>query len=438
MISLLLSLLPPALIVAGVVFYARAKAFDKITTLLILLALGVYYFHFYSTSWVQFAVDAEPHMTYIEFLIEHHRLPTAADNTGAAARHPPAFYLASAALLGSANTLGLAEPVQFTRHIAMLCYVIFIVMSTGMLRLMLKTPSMAYFSALLLLLFWPIGVTMGGRISCDILLFAGQAGALFALMRWQQDKSAERLCAPFIWGGIAVMGKNSGIIMIGFAGIALLKTAYDNRSNLRVFLRKDLAGAIVFASASAAFSLWHGWIMQHLEARGYYWDYLWQMTSSFSAFLFMYDTDLGLSQESFWNMWLHSLLLGDATMRWQYPDLMLASKVLWLALLFYATEGLIAARKALSPSEKGALQLLAVFVILMIVAALYLLLRTANVNYADARYAYPAVIAFALMHGLVMKHHHQAGRYAAYRIGSLLSIAFASVTLLLFGVQYLG
>jgi hypothetical protein len=357
---------------------------------------------------------------------------------GAAARHPPAYYLAAAAILNTARSLEMDNAEQMVRTISLALYMVFLLIGTQLLRAMLLHSPSAYYTSLVLLLFWPIGITMAGRITCDILLFTGQAGTLYALVKWLETKSPACLAAPFFWAGVAVMGKNSGVVMIGFAGAALLITAYGQRKNPALLIRKDIFLGIVFAAVNAAFSFWHGWIMHHIEAFGYYWDYLWKMAGSFNAFLFLYDANLGLSQDSFWNLWLHTLLLGSSAMPWKYPDLVIALKVLFCAMLFYGSEGILRARKVLSEHEKSSLLLLATFVVFMLSSELYLLLRTANVNYADARYAYPAVMAITLMYGIAMKHHQLAGRLGTYRAGALIGGAFAGTTILIFVLQFIA
>lgn len=436
MLASLLPLLPPAIIVGGTGWYSR-RHFDLATTALLLLSILLYYFQFYHSSWMEFSVDAESHMDNVHFILEHHRIPTHNDHL-AAARHPPGFYLATAAMLRAGQLAGLADPEQFARHLAMACYAVFILMGAHLLHLLLAETRGVYFSSLLLLLFWPVGVTMGGRITCDLLLFAAEAGALYTLVRWIKLPTPHHLVAPFLWGGMAVMGKNSGVLMIGLALLALLATAYHNRHQLSVLRRADLLYSIIFALLCYWLTFRHGSIVGHLDLyKGYHWDYLWDRVRDFNLFLLLFDTDLGMSQDSFWNMWLHTLLLGGSTMRWNSPSLLLTTQVLWGALLLYGFAGIIYARKQLQPLERYTLALFLFFTLFMIASALYLLMRTTNPNYMDARYAYPAMLAVPLLHGIAMKHHLLAGRTAMVKTGTWLSLSLAATTVILIGTQHL-
>lgn len=437
MSPLLLSLLPPFCIAAGIAVYAYRK-FDKPTLILLLAALAFYYFHFSSSSWEQFAVDVEAHRDYVAFILDHGRLPLPSDKAGAAARHPPAFYLVAAAFMKLGRDSGL-DAVQFTRHASMLFYAIFILIGTHILRMVPGPGGLPYYSALLLLFFWPVGVTMGGRITCDTMLYAAQAGCLYALLRWWNAPSPQRIAAPFVWGAFAVLAKNSGTIMLGFAWLALLHTAWLSRNALRSLLRCDLVLSIAFALLASHQTSEHGWIMKHSEVfSGYHWDYFWRMLGTFNIFVLVYDTDMGLALDSFWNIWIHSLLLGGPSMGWKSYGIMLVAKVLFLALSTYILHGLLRYRRSLSGSEMHLILLFAAFTCVTTAAAGYFLLLSANFNYADARYAFPAVILIASSLGLVMQHHRTNGNEGMARAGGLLSLGMTATTIALFGAQYLG
>lgn len=438
MIAFLLSMAPAPLLVSGVAMQARKQSFDSPTQALLLLAMVLSYFQLFLTNWEQFAIDASSHMEYVHFLLKYHRLPVGSDYAGAAARHPPLFYIATASMLALAQKLQLAAPEQFARHVPMLCYAVFIFMGTRILHSLLHEHRAAYLSALVVFLFWPIGITMGGRISCDIFLYTAQAGSLFALIRWLQQPAPERLVSPFIWGGIAVLAKNGGVFMIALSAIALLRTAFLYRHTPRLLLRYDLLLAINFALLSCVLTFRHGSVLRSIEHVGYFWPYMWDKISHFNLLVFLCDTSLGLTQDSFWNMWLHTLLLGDSAMGWRFPALLILLKLLWMCILLYVISGLLQYRKHMSAWEKSSLALIACFAFIMIAAAIFMLLRTTNANYMDARYAYPVVIGIALAMGTVMKYHTITQQKNLLMLGSVLSGTFAlSTCLLILAQQFL-
>ncbi len=180
MTGLLATFLPFLCIAAVCLYYSFKAGFDRVTILLLAAVLLLIQFHICTTNWADFTIDSVSHMTYVQFLLDNARLPTPADGIGAAARHPPLYYILSALMLGGARALELPEPEQFARYLSVALYMIFLIMGVHILRLMLREGSTSYICALLLLLFWPIGITMSGRITCDTMLFAGQAGAFTA------------------------------------------------------------------------------------------------------------------------------------------------------------------------------------------------------------------------------------------------------------------
>lgn len=437
MTDLLAAFAPFVLIAAVSLYYSYKAGFDKLTLLLLATALTLIQFHICSTGWEDFTIDSISHMDYVEFLLEHHRLPTPEDAIGAAARHPPLYYILSAALLTSARALELPQPEQFMRYLSFSIYSIFLITGMHIVRLLLQQGTASYYSALTLFLFWPIGITMAGRISCDVLLFAGQAGAFYGLIRWLKTREVNSLSLAFGWAGLAVLGKNSGVVMVWLVTAALAFTLWQQRKNLRSVLRPTLIASMAFAWLCNTHTNHHGWIMTHIVDEHYAWDFVWDHINNFNLFLFLYDTQLGLAQESFWNMWLHTLLLGSGSISWPYPNLVIIQKVVWLVMLVYGAAALLRYCRKLDMLERLTLLLLSGFTGFMICAALYLLLRTTNMNYADARYAYPVVILFALMHGLAMKYQLQAGNTGIYRVGILLSAGFCCITTALLVTHHL-
>ena len=211
----------------------------------------------------------------------------------------------------------------------MMCFLLFIVLSASLLRLLLPPGSLAYYIALIMLVFWPVGMTMGSRLSCDILLYAGEAGVFYALARWFVTRCSDDLSDAFIWCGVSVLGKNSGIFMLGVTFLVLTKAVYDNRQAIRRILTRRMALSALFAAGCTALTVWHGWIGTHmLVSPEDHWQALWRVLFSFNPALLLFDTDMGLSGHLFWNRVLHSLILGDF-LPWRSGDIEMALNIVW-------------------------------------------------------------------------------------------------------------
>jgi hypothetical protein len=429
----------PVVIGLAVLFYARRLQFDNLSILLVIVALGLYYVHFYHTRWDEFAIDAQSHAGYVEYIAEHSQLPPVHFNS--ATRHPPFFYIVSAVFYKFGQLEHMQDPLLMARHFSMLCFMGFILLSTCLLRLLLPNESEGYYAALLLLLFWPIGVTMGSRITCDILLYASEAGVLYGLVKWLLAKDVKYLSAAFLWSGVAVLSKSPGIIMLGIASCVLITALYEQRRNCAIFIKAHLASAILFALLCCCLTFMHErgvWTPAsvitehtvfadtHVKLDTFY---------GFNVFLFLFDNSMGLSKESFWNMLLHSLMLGNGAMLWKAEYIPIIFNILWVAIILYFLEGALQYRRKLMPGN-GIFVLLGLFLFLMVLSMMIMRVRVNNVEYSDARYIYPVVAIIALCHGRVTQCHKEHGNMRAYKTGLAIAGCFWACSLGLFLFQY--
>jgi len=414
------------------------QRFDTRSICLILAAIGLYYFHFYNTPWDKFTIDAPSQAAYVKHLVEYGALPTVEHTT--AAHHPPAFYVMAASFFRLAQVVQ-NDPISTARHAAMICFVVFTLMSVNLLRLMLPPRSGGYYAALMVLLFWPIGVTMGARLMCDIFLYAGEAGVIFYLARWFQTRTVESLSGAFLWAGVSVLGKNSGSAMLALDFCVLFLAVYQYRCDMRMFLRGGLFLSILFAVACCMFTFLcerGAWTTQAILFGGSPYDLSlwWRTFAHFDLFLFAFDSDMGLSHDIFWNMFLHSLLLGNGAMIWGSIYIPLFFNVLWLAIIVYGLEGMLSYGRKLLRAQTAYI-LLWLFVGMLTFSMMFVRIRMNNTEYSDARFIYPVVAVIALWHGTVIEQHRLKGRARLAQLGMVLAAGFLVLTPALFMIQNL-
>jgi len=428
MLTYLLSL--PVLL--AVFVYSRKQKFDGPTIAMLFAAIGLYYLNLYCTHWDTFAIDGKSHADYVRIIANHDYLPHAETS---ADRHPPYYYVVAALFYKWAQYMHSPEPFELVRHVSMVCFVLFIMLSVELLRLVLKPHQPGYYCALALLLFWPIGVTMAGRITCDILLYTGQIGVLYCFAGWLQTKSLQKLFGAFFWSGISILAKNTGLIVLGISGILLLLALYEYRRSLRRILRRDLGAVILFALLCWYLTIKHGSITDYIPQQQHAdYRYVWHVLGSFNIFLFLYDTDMGLSSDKFGNRLLHSLLLGR-NMPWKSAGIQIAFHVFWLGIMLYIMTGLRWIGR-FATAQRRVLYLCGLFAFSMLSAMIYMFAQTKNAEYSDGRYLYPVVSLIALCYGMVMEQHIQAGRMVQYRIGVFLAAGFTALTFVLFCAQF--
>jgi len=415
--------------------YAKWQRFDARTIALLFVAVSLYYFHFYHTRWDQFTIDAQSHAGYVSYIAQHDALPTQAVNS--ATRHPPAFYIVAAGLYKLAQYTH-SDPLQTARHVSMMCFIVFILMGISMLRLLLPQQTSGYYAGVLLLLFWPIGVTMGARLMCDILLYATEAFTLYALAGWCQKNDPLNLSKAFIGSGLCVLAKSTGLLMLLLTVGALAIMLYEYRRKWRELLNPPLLLSISFMLVCCLLTFgreqhWTTWLIISgtlAPVRLFWLDTF----GSFNVFLFAFDTNSGLSSGMFWNMLLHSLMLGNGDIMWKAVYIPILLNVLWLVILIYLVEGLIRFGGVLIKDRSCIL--LWVFCLIMIGAMVFMRIRLGNPQYADARYIYPVVIAVALFFGRIIDLNQQAGRLRLYRLGMAVAFSFLLLSPTLFFIQY--
>lgn len=443
MTQLALMLLPPLLIMVAAAATMRWLRFDTKTMLPVLLALCLCLGHILNTTWRDFTVDADAHMMYVDFIHEHQRIPGPLDHAGGAARHPPAYYVAAERMIAAGEALGVADPKQWARYVSFACYAMFLILGVCSFRLVMDTQTKGYsgyYCAVWLLAFWPLGITMSGRVTCDLLLYVAFAGSIYSTLCWLKNPAPKSLAALFWWAGLGEMAKNMGVLLLVWAIAVSLWTLFKHRKEWREFLRPNLILALIFTGGSHLGNASHGWIIAHEDSLGiyYHWGYLWRKLTSFNLFLWLLDIDMGLSQDSFWNMWVHTIMLGDGALRWRGIPAQLAILALWLAVIAYSVVGLIQLRRAFTTYEKSSLLFFAGLTAVIIVSALYMLLRSANPNYMDARYAYPSVIGIALLPGLVIQRYIASNHMKYRNIGVIIVAGFVFSVYALFMFEFVG
>jgi len=165
----------------------------------------------------------------------------------------------------------------------------------------------------------------------------------------------------------------------------------------------------------------------------------WHVVGAFKPLVFIHDTDMVLARDVFWNMLLHSLLLGGTVpvVGWKATAIAMALNTVWLAMLMYLLAGLIYFRE-FTLTEKKTFLVFACFVIALIASMLVIRINTNNILAADARYIYPAVIIIAAFYAKITELHRNAKRFALYLLGLSLAFSFCLLTPALFFAQYLS
>jgi len=407
----------PLFLAATVAWILSRQGVDKASIAIVLAGLALYEFQFYSTRPSQFAYDIRAHMDYIMDMVRSGAIPS--PDAGPAHRHPPLYYGVAAMLKSMAESLGAHRQWMAVRQLSMTCFMGFIIFSVLTLRRIQLSP-VPYYTALLLLVFWPIGMTMGARINCDILLYAGVAGMLYYTLRWQEQFAPRMLALAILCGGVSVLAKNFGVAYC--AGLALFVAA--QRQPWRSLLRRDILLASAFTALCILITCGRGWIAHYVPSHypvhhvsNAAWEYLrFDLPFYISDSVYRPYADQG---HLFWHMFFRTLALGEFP--WKSDPFVLTIGVGVLPLVAYA---LLSALwiMARSPGKRRVFTLFFATIILMVASMVALRLAAGHPAYGDARYIHPIVLIIAAFYGMALEWYWRQRHFILYGAG--LAVAF--------------
>lgn len=424
-------------LVVALGFYAglRHCRFQPSSIAVLLAGLGLAYFHLYSTNWGQFAVDYAPHTAYVEFLARNHSLPRYAVDilpSDAAFRHPPFYYMLCSVIYALAERMDGVLPMFSVRHLSMAFYAVFLLFGARTLKMAAGEDTPGFISGLLLLCFWPVGLTMGARISCDIPLYAAVAACGYYLFRFASMGESRDIALAWVAAGLAVLTKNAGFLfLIGTCAVSLFHLR-------RAFAPQALLG-IAFAAACAVFAFeWH-WFFAAIQP---------EMLSSekpglgdslrayltFDVPLFfdesIYNVQQAPTNRLFWNYFLRSFLLGKF-FEWKLLSVVFALGVVWMGLLVFVLVSALPRQE-----RQWGMVALCILAVLMVAAQMYVHRFTGNPDYLEARYSFPALILLACAFARGLNAHVEAGREVAFRIGRMLALVLVGLSVALMMGQH--
>jgi hypothetical protein len=422
-------------IVLATYFALRRLAFDRVSLCIIGAAMALCLSHFFHSQWTGFSHDAAMHSEYVRYIAEHLALPPVDLNP--ATRHAPAFYIMAAAFYKLGQWAQAAEPLEYARYAAMVLYFTFMVFAALTLRRMFPAKSEIYHLCLAMLLFWPVGITKVGVLNCDVLLYAGEMAVIFFLLCWIQERKTLWLTGAFYGVAVALLAKNSAILLLGLALAFLCHALWRHRRLVTPQLLLAIGVALLCAYVTMTRNRMVGYTLSTIPYSFNFHDILY-MYFYFNPYSFLVDTAInphdGEPITNFWHYYLRSLLLGDY-ITWKALALLFAFGAVWLLVIAYIVYGLWKV-KIFPENEKQALRFLLFVPAMLTGMLLYMFYVTPHPSQiADGRYVYPIVCIVMIFYGKAMQWHRAAGRGRLYLAGRGLGLGFVMLTLLLFAAQ---
>ena len=289
--------------------------------------------------------DVPEHLKYIQYLLDHHALPKAAE--GYAFYHPPLYYLLSALTWRTLAALGLAKDVifaclQLQSLVFELGYAAF---SIATARLWLdRVPDSAFGRGLssrsglmaliaALILVWPSSVIHSVRIGNDDLTYLFFSAALYFASRYWLLAGARNANLAALSGALAILTKTNGVIIFPVLVVMLAVRLWQRRRArepilARQVLRRSLP-ALALAVGSSVLAIGRGLIDTIAGRQGHVLianaslnpgdllvgnraeNYMWFDLHAFVTQAFSSPWDDAQGRQFFWNYLLKTGLFGE-------------------------------------------------------------------------------------------------------------------------------
>lgn len=383
------------------------------------------------------------HLGYVRYILENHALPSPLG--GWEFHQPPLYYLAGAAIYGTAQATGLADPGAALQFLSLCLFGVFLFASLRALELLLPDRRLLLPIAAVLL-FWPSGVIHSIRIGNDVASYALFALTLLHLLRWHLGEQQRAFGWAVLFATLALLTKSSGLTLFALIGLALLYRTFIEHAEPRWPRRLLLLGA----GAGAAFLLGYtdnllAWL-DNPQSDLLMGDAVRAINPGLAvdgsaAHFFAFDpksffgepfTDTwrdGFGRQEFWNFLMKSSLFGEFA--FQFPGarpLALLMGDLLLAMALFTLAGILLMQR--SDWKRAAIPL--VYLMLGLALLIAFKSRIPISSHGDFRLIYPLLLPLLYFHALATTQAEAGGRLVPIFLGRALPLALAAASLLFF------
>lgn len=263
---------------------------------------------FYHTGKEDYAPDSWGHVEYLRYLRDHWTIPP--PHKGWQFYQAPLYYV-SAGLFGGAGKLLGIKYIIAARHFSILCVLAFQFYGMRTIHKAIDDIRIAV-PAAVLFAFWPLVMSLTGRIGNEVLLYPLWAASIYYLFCWYRENRTRDLCIALMLCAIMLLVKISAIVPLFTIGAVVLhKSLYNRTGQLRTLLQSkyiwlSVACIAIAFSAMLGRTLYYKYTQEPqlgLIIGNIYQDGAFnaiKADNSFDAF-FTLDT-LSVMNEPFWNI----------------------------------------------------------------------------------------------------------------------------------------
>lgn len=173
------------------------------------------------------------HKDYIEYLIDHHKLPIPGD--GWEYHQPPLYYLTAAIAKQLAPIDSKVSGELWGQLFALFLWTLFLTSSLATLNFSLRKHQTALLLASVALCLWPSGIIHSIRIGNDLGVYACYGLAFFYTIKWWKKRDSATLFWASLWMAASLLSKSNGLAVAGVLGILVLLHIYSSARKKHLF-----------------------------------------------------------------------------------------------------------------------------------------------------------------------------------------------------------
>jgi hypothetical protein len=321
-------------------FISRKIGLSRATIFVLLSAVPYFLFWLHYFPNLSNTNDVHHHIAYIRHVAQNWAQPY--EYWGRENWHPPLYYYITALVYSVSNHITYEDPFTAVRLVSLVFYMIFCIYAVRCLRTVFLNENLAYYTGVVLIVFWPASIIMATRINNDIAMYAAWSAVFYYLAQWYKDRNIKLLHYTIIALGIAFMVKSNAVIPLAIVcAVVAFSLASGQLQWKQLFLRSHLPALAVFllgilinAGKMIYVRLSHGNDISHIHF-GESGDSAASVAHFITFDVIQYITqpfNMLREDPTFFNNFLKTMLYGEFT--WKYDGFASVINTLFIAFLF--------------------------------------------------------------------------------------------------------
>jgi hypothetical protein len=218
------------------VYLASRRSLGESVARIFSAAIPYFGLWLYLWSNVRYTNDLEGHVGYINYL--HAHFPWDINYRGREHWHPPFYHIVASYFEFWFRGHFDFAPLTGARLFSLPLYMCFCYFGLRTLMLYVSRQNRHFYIACMLVVFWPVSISMATRINNDIALYAVWSPWMYYLSLWYKTGRTRRLYIAICLTGLAFCVKTNAIVLLASLGVMLLCGLYQQKLQFRQLFQK--------------------------------------------------------------------------------------------------------------------------------------------------------------------------------------------------------